>query len=266
MEGDRPVVSLKQSKLATATVATVLILCIISQIGLAAAAAGYQDEFTAASLQSFWTFTNPAGTGSYSLTAHSGYLRITAPINARLSTTNTNAPRVMQSITGDFVATTYVTGSFTDELRGGLLVWQDSNNFMRIEKYGTDKVLMYGIIGGAQQSPTTVTLSSGSNNLYLKYQRVGSTLTGYYSTDGSTWTAYTGSYTFSGAIQIGLFVIDTSTTTSLSADFDYFHITPYSTLSVLPEYPVGVFGAAAAIAGAYLFFKAKDRVKPALHL
>lgn len=126
---------------------------------------------------------------------------------------------------------------------------------------------MYVIIGGNEVATPRANTPS-SNNLYLKLQKDGTTITASYSTDDLSWTPF-GSYTFSLAdpLQIGLFAINAdSSASSFSADFNYFHITPSSLLSVLPEYPVGVFGAAAAIAGAYVFFKAKDRVKPALHL
>jgi regulation of enolase protein 1 (concanavalin A-like superfamily) len=266
LEGDRRVVALKNGKIAAA-VATVLIVCIISQIGLVAAAAGYQDEFASASLQSFWTFTNPSGTGSYSLTAHSDYLRITAAYNSKLSIvsgSNLNAPRMLQSVTSDFTATTYVTGSFTSaNYRGGMVLWKDQNNFIRLEKYGNNQVLFYTIIGGTEAYTPPVSTTT-SNNLYLRLQKTGTTITAFYSSDGSSWTTIS-SYTYSSSdpLQIGLFAINAdSTASSFSADFDFFHITPYSTLSVLPEYPVGIFGAAAAIAGGYVFFKAKNRVKP----
>jgi regulation of enolase protein 1 (concanavalin A-like superfamily) len=249
-------------------VTTVLILCVTSQIALASAAAAYQDEFTSGTLQSFWTFT--AGTGSYSLTAHSDYLRLTAPNGAKLSTitgSNLNAPRMLQSVTGNLEATTYVTGSFSSaNYRGGLLLWANEQNFIRLEKYGSTQALMYPIINGVESSPKTVTGLTSSNTLYLKLQKTGSTVTCSYSTTGASYTTIgTCSFSLSDPLYIGLFAINAdNSASSFSADFDYFHIYPYSDPlpSVLPEYPVGIFGATAAIAGAYVFFKAKSKVKP----
>lgn len=261
-------VAFRKSRTAVAVVATVLILCIISQIGLVSAAAAYQDEFATTALQSFWTFNNPAGTGSYSLTAHSDYLRLTAPNGAKLSTisgSNLNAPRMLQSVTGNFEATTYVTGTFSSaNYRGGLLLWANNQNFIRLEKYGSTQALMYPIINNVESSPITVTGLTSSNNLYLKLQKTGSTVTCSYSTNGVSWTTIgTSTFSLSDPLQIGLFTINADASVStFSADFSYFHITPFSTLSVLPEYPVGIFGATVAITGAYVFFKAKNRVQP----
>ncbi len=249
-------------------VTTVLILCVASQLALVSAAAAYQDEFDSTSLQSFWTFINPMGTSSYSLTAHSDYLRITAPQNSRLGSipggSNQNAPRMLQPVTDSFTASTYVTGSFSvPNYRAGLVVWKDSTNFIVIEKYGSNQVLMYSLIGGVEDIQTAGT--STGNSLHLKLIKTGTTISGSYSTDGSSWSYFAKIFTLSDPLQVGIFTFngDASTaTSSFSADFDYFRITPSSTMSVLPEYPVGVFGATAAIAGAYVFFKAKGRVKP----
>jgi regulation of enolase protein 1 (concanavalin A-like superfamily) len=265
LEGDRQVVTLRKGRFAIISITTVLVLCIASQVALVSASAAYQDEFTSSPLQSFWTFTNPATTGSYSFT-NPGYLTITAAQNSRMGTSGTsnrNAPRILQSVTDNFDASTYVTGSFTaDNYRGGILLWKDNSNFIALEKYGSDKAMIYtGATDNNQQKTYTAT-----NSLYLRLVKSGATVTGYYSTDGSTWVSI-GFYSFSSSdpLQIGLFTFngDASTTTStFSVKFDYFHITPYSILSVLPEYPVGIFGAAAAIAGGYVFFKAKNRAKP----
>lgn len=260
-----------KSKLALITTATVMIICLVSQVAQVSAAAAYQDEFSTTTLQSYWTFANPAGTGSYSLTAHSGYLRITAVQNSKLSITsgsNTNAPRMLQSVTGSFSATTYVTSTgFTSaNYRAGLVLWKDQNNFIRLEKYGSTQVLLYTIIEGVEAYQTASITSS--NNLYLKLDKSGTTITGYYSTNGASWiTIKSYTYTAANPLQIGLFVINAdATSSSFSVDFDYFRVTPYSTVTVLPEYPVGILGASAAIVVAWVFFKVKGTTKILAHL
>ncbi len=265
MEGDRLVVAMK-SRFSLIACTIVLILCVASQIALVSAAAAYQDEFSSTTLQSFWSFT---GTGSYDLTANSDYLRLTAPNGAKLSTisgSNLNAPRILQSVTGNIVeAITCVNGTFSSaNYRGGLVLWANNQNFIRLEKFGSTQALMYPIIGGVESSPVTVSTGGSSNTLYLKLQKTGSTVTCSYSTTGAAYTTIgTCTFSLSDPLQIGLFAINAdSSSSNFSADFNYFYINPYSVLSVLPEYPVGIFGATAAIAGAYVFFKVKGKVKP----
>jgi hypothetical protein len=272
LEGDRLVGTLVKSKFAIIAVTSVLVLCVTSQIALVAADSGYQDEFMSSpDLQTGWSFTNPAGTGSISLSTNPGYLTITATQNSRMGPTgssNQNAPRVLQSVTGDFVATTYITALFTsDNYRGGLILYYDVTHFIVLEKWGSGLVKMYQLSGTSESLPL---VASTGNSVYLKLVKTGSTVTGYCGADESA-TTQVASFTFNyNSVNIGLITFngDSPTpATSFSAKFDFFHITPHLSLtSALPEYPVGVFGAAAAIAGAYVFFKAKDRVKPAFHL
>jgi regulation of enolase protein 1 (concanavalin A-like superfamily) len=255
-EGDRQGITMKKKTFIFTIALSVVALCLLSQISSAAAAPAYQDEFTSSNLQTFWTFTNPLGTGSYSLTAHSGYLRITAPTGVGLSkTSNFNAPRMLQPVTGDFVATTSVSGDFSQAgFRGGMLLFKDTNNYFRLEKYGSNQVLMYGYINGAETYIAS-TLPSNYSPLYLELERTGTTLRGYWSSDGATWNLVKQYTVFNGAdtLQIGLFTINVGTST-FSADFDYFHITPASILSVLPENPLGVAAVIGSMFGAFAVY------------
>jgi regulation of enolase protein 1 (concanavalin A-like superfamily) len=256
--GDRIGLPMRKTKFALITTALVLTICLATQVAQVSAAAAYQDEFTATTLQSFWTFNNPLGTGAYSLTAHSGYLRITAPVGVALApSSNENAPRMLQSVTGDFVASTYVTGSFSEDGdRAGLLLWKDASNFIRLEKWSLTKAQVYAVIGGSGTS-TQISGLTSSTNLYLKLEKIGTTVNAYYSTNGATWTLIKATtFSSSDPLQVGLFSLNVGTV-SHNADFDYFRVTPYSTLTVLPEYPIGIFGASAAIVGAWVFFKVK---------
>ncbi len=249
---------MKQSKLLFAAVTLVVALFLTSQISIVSAAPAYQDEFTSSSLQSFWTFVNPAGGGSYSLTANSGYLQITSPTGVGLSkTSNFNAPRVMQPVTGDFVVTTSVSGTFSQAgFRAGLLVYKNNDNYMRFEKYGTNQVLMYGYLNGAE-TYQTLSLPSSINPLYLKIEKTGSTITSYWSQNGISWTQvkqYTNFNTVD-PLEVGLFVINVGTV-SFSADFDYFHVTP-SNFSVLPESPLGAIVLPVAVIAAFAVYRLK---------
>jgi len=227
-------------------------------ISFVAANPGYQDEFADSSLLPFWSFVNPAGTSSYSLTDHSGWCRITAPTGVALATTsNFNAPRLLQPVTGDFLATTCVSGSFSQAgFRAGLLVWKDTSNYMRLEKWGANQALMYGRIAGVE-TYQPVSLSSNYNPLYLKLEKVGTTLSGYWSQDGITWNLIRQFTSFNAAdpVEVGIFVINVGST-PFSADFDYFRITPFGVF-VLPESPLGTLLIPIAMGGAFAVYKLK---------
>jgi regulation of enolase protein 1 (concanavalin A-like superfamily) len=222
--------------------------------------AGYNDDFTSTTLNSFWT---TAGTSSatFDLTTTPGYLRITSPTGPALSpTSNYDAPRILQPVTGNFEATTCVSGGFTQSgFRGGLLIWKDTNNYMRLEKWGTNQVLMYGVLDGVV-SYQQGTLSSNYNPLYLKLEKSGTTLTGSWSSDGIAWNTVK-SYTFNAAdpVEVGLFVINVGTA-SFSADFDYFHIVP-GEIFELPEYSIGLLAVPLAMMAGFIVFRNKQRLR-----
>ncbi|MCW4010990.1 MAG: DUF1349 domain-containing protein [Candidatus Bathyarchaeota archaeon] len=245
------------------TVATLSILILAYGATFAAANVGYVDEFTDSSLGSFWTFVDPLGTSSYSLTAHSGWLRITAPVGAALApTSNYNAPRVLQSVTGSFVATTYVNGNFSEDgFRAGLLLWNNTNNYMRVEKWGANKVLMYGVIGGTVRSQQA-NLPSSSDSLYLKLEKSGTTISGSWSQNGATWNLIAQYTNFNAAdpVQVGLFAL-TVGSTNFSPDFDYFHINP-GNIFVVPEYPLlGTMAIPIAMGAAFIIHRRRPKQK-----
>ena len=211
-------------------------------INLAAASTGYIDEFNSTTLSGFWTTSGNAG-ATYDLTSNPGFLRITSPAGCDLGGSNNDAPRILQQVTGDFIAFTLVSGAFDSSHAGvhaGLLVYVDDNHFMRVERRDTGIVQMGGENGGsfvyAQQAVGSM------NPTYLELAKAGTTISGYWSSDGSIWNLF-GQFTFSSPdpVNVGLFVINQNTgVPSFYADFDYFHITPGSTyVNPLPEYPLG---------------------------
>jgi regulation of enolase protein 1 (concanavalin A-like superfamily) len=257
-------VTLKNRQLVFVITLSVITLCLLSQINCVDAAAAYEDEFAVSTLQSCWNFINPAGTGSHSLTAHTGYLRITAPTGSALGS-NFNAPRLLQPVTNNFVATTCVSGTFSAyDYRAGLLLWKDDANYMRIEKYGSDKVLMWGKLGGTVATKTVdLPIGYSYNPLYLKLDKTGTTLTGFWSRDDSTWnTAHSFTFNSEDPLQIGLLVINVGTTV-FSADFDYFHVYPATPdpPSVLPEYPLGLLIIPVTMLGAFAFSKLRNQAR-----
>jgi regulation of enolase protein 1 (concanavalin A-like superfamily) len=144
-------------------------------------------------------------------------------------TTTLSAPRVLTPVEGDFVLTVKVAGEFkaggkttNPNPRGaayngaGILVWSDSDNFIRLER---------GAFVRAGKPVTTVAFeereggyrgavhneTSKGGDCYLRMERKGSRINGAISYDGTKWTALKPIDTvWPAALKVGVLAINTS--------------------------------------------------------
>jgi regulation of enolase protein 1 (concanavalin A-like superfamily) len=216
----------------------VLLTCNLVGFGLNIPMANAQqllnDDFNSYTMNDTWTFTDPSG-GSYADTiANSGYLRIitTAPPARDLyNPVNTNAPRLTTSTSGDFVAETKIVATTDQEWESaGILVWKDSNNFLRLDRAcgaSNSQRIVFIMCKTGGWDPIDVVLPSNISPTFLKLSRSGNVFTGYYSTDGSQWTLV-GEKTLpsSDPINVGIDVVNVYHDGTFFADFDYFYLTP----------------------------------------
>lgn len=114
-----------------------------------------------------------------------------------------NAPRVIQTVEGDFTVTVKVVGDFKPAGKslnptsipangGGIVVWNNSDNFIRLERFA---VLRKGRVnpfiafvereGGYEGAVHNVGYPGG--DCYLRMERRGSRIAGYTSTNGTQW-------------------------------------------------------------------------------
>src|SRR2546426_11260430 len=88
-------------------------------------------------LDSNWQWIDPRGDANNTLTAMPGFLRISTPSERDLwHGRNYDAPRLVQPITGNFIAEVKVNFQPSDRTNyqaAGLLLWQDEKNFLRFE-------------------------------------------------------------------------------------------------------------------------------------
>lgn len=116
-----------------------------------------------------------------------------------------NAPRVVQTVEGDFSLTVKVTGEFKPEGKpqnpksvpsngGGIVVWNNADNFIRLERFAISRNKKVGAFilfaereAGFQGADHNQGYPGG--DCYLRMERKGSRIIGATSTDGTTWKA-----------------------------------------------------------------------------
>lgn len=146
-----------------------------------------------------------------------------------------SAPRILQSVEGDFTAEVKVTSSFepgqesaADPTRpfnsAGLLLWQDEKNYIRLERnrWWAQEVNDYacypplieyfrdGVFQSSNPRPTWASFFEGKST-WLRLQREGEIVTASYSHDGEKWTPAKQLKTgFPAQLKIGIVAINTS--------------------------------------------------------
>ncbi|MEZ6130383.1 MAG: DUF1349 domain-containing protein [Planctomycetaceae bacterium] len=157
-----------------------------------------------------------------------------------------NAPRLLKAVNGDFTAQVKVTGDFTPGSvstgRGrpfngaGLLVWQNEDNFLRLERnayWVSNKLMCYppliehwhdGKYAGFNSNPMAADEFFTGRSTWLKIQRQGERITASFSHDGMEWTvAKEFSVQFEDAVSVGMVAINTSDA-EFRVEFESFQI------------------------------------------
>lgn len=161
-----------------------------------------------------------------------------------------NAPRVLSSVSGDFTVQVKVTGEFMPgktstkpEGQGrpfngaGILIWQNEENFLRIERdafWIDDALYSYppGIeywrgrqFAGFSDAPTTTPYFMG-RSAWLKARRQGQNVTVSISHDGKVWSdVKTFQVEMSNEVSVGVAAVNSSDL-PFSVDFEEFAIEP----------------------------------------
>jgi regulation of enolase protein 1 (concanavalin A-like superfamily) len=151
-----------------------------------------------------------------------------------------NAPRVLRAVDGDFVLTMKVVGDFkpgaqstnpkgVPYLAAGLLLWSDSDNFIRLERAALrrrDKIFPHvafleqeGGYGGAVHNE-----QFKEGDCYLRLERKGSRIRGASSSNGTTWKQLKPIDTvWPSKLKVGLIAISTSSE-PFSVKFEQFDL------------------------------------------
>jgi regulation of enolase protein 1 (concanavalin A-like superfamily) len=192
----------------------------------------FNDNFQGA-WNTDWAWIDPNNDATYSLTAHSGFLRLTVPEENDLAgVANYDAPRLLVPQNGNFTIETLVEFDPQETYQGaGLLVWQDQDTFLRLE-FG------FGGMGGEEKNAVFVKQEEGGLSLVgsidlpatlksieLRLQRDGNQFTAWYRQAGGTWQEIgAAELNLNATVDIGITQVTQYTSSEISADFDYFKI------------------------------------------
>jgi regulation of enolase protein 1 (concanavalin A-like superfamily) len=153
---------------------------------LLAASIPFRDDF-ASKLEPGWQWIDPQGDSTMSLDARPGFLRITVTGRHDLWPANReySAPRLMRGVQGDFTVETKIDGP--ERWCGGLLIWKDTNNFVRFERgiHFRNELLFEGANNGEFLSVARDYVVGDPT--WLRLERRGSMVTASYSIDGAEW-------------------------------------------------------------------------------
>lgn len=202
-------------------------------IELLASQTSFQDEFDSGSLQARWDWVDLQEDCSYNLTDTPGFLTVEVPGSPGKENghdlfwlINFNAPRLLQPVRGDFLIETRLNVEPQENYQAaGLLVWQDTWHYVRLERNAWGKGGIFGGLHSSQGVPWTFRPTSATQ-LELRLSRMGNTFTGWYREVGASTWLLLGQATapFSDTVLVGLAVYNQWSEQPTSAEFDYFHI------------------------------------------
>lgn len=167
-------------------------------------------------LDGHWMWVDPDKNSSHRVLNRSGanWLTIGTVSGHDLFPGNMRAPRVLQPLDGDFSIETQVDFDPPAAYQGaGLLVWQDENNFLRLERaYGDTQGIEFDKMQKGVYSRITLTRQAPFNGspMSLLLQRKGDHFTASWNS-GVNWdTIGETDQPFASNVQVGLAVVNAS--------------------------------------------------------
>ncbi|MCK4245592.1 MAG: DUF1349 domain-containing protein, partial [Candidatus Omnitrophica bacterium] len=192
------------------------------------------DYFDSATLDPRWSWEREDPT-HWSLTERPGYLRITTQRCDLYQAHNTAKNLLLTPApSGDFEVTTHVTINPSANYQAAtLFVYQDDDNHLTLSRqyasmWGGQQVFFCKEVEGWCDAPHGVPDGCDLTTVYLKITKQGTTYTGYWSTDGSSWTkVYQYKDIKFSNLKIGCIGWHgESSAAEIPADFDYICVAP----------------------------------------
>jgi regulation of enolase protein 1 (concanavalin A-like superfamily) len=148
------------------------------------------EQFNQDPVAAGWEWVDPRGDCNYEL-YEEGHLQITVPPGHDLwSSSNRDAPRLLQLISGDFAIEAKLSGDPVGRKFGGLVIWRDEANFARFDVASSnvwyEGCIYYGVrVAGKFIHPGIHPFES--EEAWLRMERKGDRFTGYVSADSENW-------------------------------------------------------------------------------
>jgi regulation of enolase protein 1 (concanavalin A-like superfamily) len=166
-----------------------------------------RDGFTEG-LSSGWTWLDPLGDCAYRV---EDGLEIHAANGRDLWLLNLSAPRLLREASGDLVLqTTCLPASDDRPAIGGLLLWADEQNYLRLDRgaYGGDDVSLGGCLGNEDLVLGRGRLYEGAGRVTLCLERRGERVEALCSADGEQWfTVGHAAFPAGDPVQVGVHAI-----------------------------------------------------------
>jgi hypothetical protein len=200
----------------------------------------FSDEFDSG-LNPGWVLEDPGNDARYNVAERPGFLHIAVPpcapsqqCNDLFPGNNFAAPRFVQHINGDFTVMTRLDFDPHYQYQGaGILVWQDENNFLRLERSRGDVVNNKPGVhldkreksGPYTAIPSTEVQPTNATQVELRMKRVGDHFTASWREPGGIWRLVGETDIHLSDIKVGLDLIAQHNVPEPTiVDYDYFHV------------------------------------------
>ena len=185
--------------------------------------ADYNDDFNGTSLDQKWGWYNSPASWDVG-TTQPGYLHMVARRGTNFGGSADSGAMIYQNITGSYSIETKISADpATDFEKTGIMMRQNGSNWVGLfyQSQGGHQVELTTKSGGSAVDQKLTALTA--NPVWLRLDRVASSFTSFYSTNGVNWTQHwTGSVILNDTLMVGLIIADGSANTDFTADFDYF--------------------------------------------
>lgn len=197
----------------------------------------FRDGFPRRGIDSEWSWIDPDEDVLHTTTARQGYLRLsTDSANGNnLAPGLMGAPRLLRPLSGDSfkISTQLEITPIHDYQGAGLLIWQDEENFIRLERgLGLNGQGVY-FAKNDNDGFTYQFAATEATMLRLRLQRLGRIVIAWMKDDQAGWKVVGAVNTLpSDDLQVGIIMVADFYSPPTTADFDYFAITTCS-----PDFP-----------------------------
>src|SRR4051794_26435056 len=195
----------------------------------------FRDDFNGTSLASSWSVLRPSGT----LTVGNGVVTIPTESGDIYQTTNTATNIVLRTLPSGAVTITAKINLHGQARyqQAGIIVYGDDDNYTKLDRGATnaaggtvtEKFEFINEVAATARNGTAdytanINQATFPNDFYERIVSDGTNITGFYSTDGTTWTAVGQSAALPANPKVGFFALSNGAATTVPGAFDWFQL------------------------------------------